>query len=93
MGSVITEMPEPRPPGATPPHPTPRSPAAATSFWVYRLPAISLALTLGFEYPTRQDIETLATAQRQLAADLDAARGASTIDVTGLPPSGRPIRS
>ena len=58
-----------------------------------QLPAISLALTLGFWYQTRQDIETLATAQRQLAADLDAARGASTIDVTGAPALGPSVRS
>lgn len=74
----------------TPPPPAPRRAAAtgAVSFWVYTLPAISLSLTLGLWYQTRQDLATLARGQQQLAADIDAVRGVSTINVAGAPARG-----
>jgi protein-disulfide isomerase len=69
--------------------PTPPAPVATpASVWVFALPALSLALTLGFWYQTRQDLNTLAEGQRRLAAELDEARGMSTISVAGAPAKG-----
>jgi protein-disulfide isomerase len=59
-----------------------------TPFWLYGVPIVCLALTLVFYMKTRQDIATLAENQRQLSADLDAARGVNTISVAGAPALG-----
>jgi protein-disulfide isomerase len=73
---------------AQPDAPAPRTPPAGPSAWVYILPIVSLAFTVGLWYQTRQDLASLAQAQRQLASDLDAARGLTTINVAGAPARG-----
>lgn len=58
------------------------------SFWVYVLPILSLVVSVGLWYQTRQDVARLTHSQQQLAADLDAARGRTTINVAGAPALG-----
>lgn len=59
-----------------------------TPFWLYGVPIVCVVMVLIFWMQTRQDIAALSQQQRQLAADLDAARGITTIDVTGAPALG-----
>lgn len=80
--------PSAQPTPAPPAPPTVRPPSPMTPFWLYGVPIVCLALTLVFYMKTRQDIATLAENQRQLSADLDAARGMSTISVAGAPALG-----
>jgi protein-disulfide isomerase len=76
----------------TPNEPTQNSPhrhdRPTLPFWVYALPIISLAVTLALWYQTRRELATLSESHRQLSADLDAARGLSTINVAGAPAKG-----
>jgi protein-disulfide isomerase len=58
------------------------------AIWFYGVPALCLALTVGFWVQIQGDLATLSTRQQQLAADLDQARGISTIDVAGAPALG-----
>ena len=77
-----TPTPSPRPVDAAP------RPAARAPFWIYALPVLSLVVTLGLWYQTRQEVASLTRAQRQLSADLDEARGLATINVAGAPARG-----
>jgi protein-disulfide isomerase len=66
---------------ATPP---PRKPLQ----WAIVLPLVSLAVTFGLWFQTRQELASLRTDQRALLADLNAARGNPVIDIAGAPVQG-----
>lgn len=57
-------------------------------FWTHLLPIVAILLALGLWLQTRLELAELARGQRQLAADLDAARGLATINVKGAPARG-----
>jgi protein-disulfide isomerase len=65
-----------------------RPPSPYAPFWLYGVPILCLIAMLLFWNQTQRDIATLAENQRQLAADLDAARGLTTISVKGAPALG-----
>jgi protein-disulfide isomerase len=78
----------PPPPAAGPPPASERPPSPYAPFWLYGVPILCLIAMLLFWNQTQRDIATLAENQRQLAADLDAARGFTTINVSGAPALG-----
>jgi protein-disulfide isomerase len=67
--------------------PKPSAPARVPA-WLYLVPIVCLLATVALWYDTRREIAALSAEQRQLAADLDAARGLSTINVAGAPARG-----
>lgn len=72
---------------STPTPPTRPAPARLPA-WLYLLPILCLVATAVLWFDTRREIAALTAGQRQLAADLDAARGLSTINVAGAPARG-----
>lgn len=75
-------VPETSPTG--PAMPPPRKPIS----WAIVLPLISLAVTLGVWFQTRQELTSLRSDQRALLAELNAARGTPVIDIAGAPVLG-----
>lgn len=68
--------------------PTPKPAAPRVPALAYVLPLFSVLLTAVYWYDTRQEIATLKQGHAQLSADLDAARGMSTVNVAGAPAKG-----
>lgn len=76
------------PPRPTTPQNDARPPSPYAPFWLYGVPILCLILMLLFWNQTRKDLASLDERQRQLAADLDAARGVTRISVAGAPALG-----
>jgi protein-disulfide isomerase len=68
----------------TGPIPPPRKPMQ----WAIVLPLVSLAVTFGLWFQTRQELTSIRADQRTLLAELNAARGNPLIDIAGAPMQG-----
>jgi len=77
-------MPDPRP-ASSQPQPAPRPSSVS---WSIVIPLVCLASTLGLWYQTHSELTSIRQTQRELVAELGAARGTPIIDVTGAPAMG-----
>jgi len=70
------------------PPPTPPARPAATGSLMWMLPLLCLVATGGFWWQTSSELSTLRSQQREILEIIDAARGASNIDVSDDPTLG-----